>query len=151
MRNIVIAVIAVLVLGGGGYFGWRQFNAEQLEFAAGQAELLPDIPYGNLDGQPLFIELDPLTAPFVRDGKFAHYVVIVVNLEVVSKDDIDKVRLLLPRLRDAFVTELHTMATMRNPDQAMINIRRVKSRLLANADAVLGVGVVRGVLVQLAQ
>ncbi len=144
MRNIVIMIIALLVLGGGGYFGWRQFDAEQ----TGPA---PDIPYGSIEGQPLFIELDPLTAPFVRDGKFAHYVVIVVNLEVVNKDDFDKVRGLLPRLRDAFVTELHTMATMRNPDQAMINMRRVKSRLLASADAVLGEGVVRGVLVQLAQ
>ena len=103
MRNIVIMIIALLVLGGGGCFGWRQFNAEQPESA-------PEIPYGSLEGQPLYIELDPLTAPFV-----------------------------------------HTMATMRNPDQAMINIRRVKSRLLANADAVLGAGVVRGVLVQLAQ
>ena len=144
MRNIVIAVIAVLVLGGGGYFGWRQFDAEPPEPA-------PEIPYGSIEGQPLYIELDPLTAPFVRDGRFAHYVVIIVNLEVASRDDVDKVRGLLPRLRDAFVTELHTMATMRNPDQAMINMRRVKSRLLANADAVLGVGVVRSVLVQLAQ
>ncbi len=144
MRNIVIMIIALLVLGGGGYFGWRQFNAEQPEPA-------PEIPYGSVEGQPLYIELDPLTAPFVRDGKFAHYVVIIVNLEVASRDDMDKVRGFLPRLRDAFVTELHTLATMRNPDQAMINIRRVKSRLLANADAVLGAGVVRGVLVQLAQ
>jgi flagellar FliL protein len=151
MRNIVIAVIIMLVLGGGGYFGWRQFNAVQPGLSVEEAELEPDIPYGNLEGQPLFIELDPLTAPFVRDGKFAHYVVLVVNLEVVNKDDLDKVRELLPRLRDAFVTELHTMATMRNPDQAMINIRRVKSRLLASADAVFGAGVVRSVLVQLAQ
>ena len=144
MRNIVIMIIALLVLGGGGYFGWRQFNAEQ----PGPA---PEIPYGSLEGQPLFIELDPLTAPFVRDGKFAHYVVIIVNLEVASREDVDSVRRFLPRLRDAFVTELHTLATMRNPDQAMINMRRVKSRLLASADAVLGEGVVRGVLVQLAQ
>ena len=144
MRNIVIMIIAVLVFGGGGYFGWRQFDAEPPEPA-------PEIPYGSIEGQPLYIELDPLTAPFVRDGRFAHYVVIIVNLEVASRDDVDKVRGLLPRLRDAFVTELHTMATMRNPDQAMINMRRVKSRLLANADAVLGVGVVRSVLVQLAQ
>ena len=144
------AVIVLLGLGG-GYCGWRQFNDETPEVGAEEAELAPDIPYGNLEGQHLFIELDPLTAPFVRDGRFAHYVVLVVNVEVVNKDDLDKVRGLLPRLRDAFVTELHTMATMRNPDQAMINIRRVKSRLLASADAVFGVGVVRSVLVQLAQ
>ena len=144
MRNIVIMIIALIVVGGGGYFGWRQITV-------GQPESAPEIPYGSIEGEPLYIELEPLTAPFVRDGKFAHYVVIIVNLEVASRDDVDTVRGFLPRLRDAFVTELHTMATMRNPDQAMINIRRVKSRLLANADAVLGAGIVRGVLVQLAQ
>ena len=69
---------------------------------------------------PSFVELDLLTAPFVRGGKFVQYVVLVVNLEVASDDGVDKVRAVMPRLRDAFVTELHTMATMRNPDQKML-------------------------------
>ena len=149
MRKIVIIITVLLVLGGGGFFGWQQFIAEQSTTEV--SDMAPDIPYGSIEGEPLFIELDPLTAPFVRDGKFAHYVVIIVNLEVASRDDFDKVRIFLPRVRDAFVVELHTLATVRNPDQAMINMRRVKARLTASVDAVLGEGVVRGVLVQLAQ
>lgn len=144
MRTVIILMVVLLVLGGGGYFGWQQFTAASLEPGA------PGVS-GDLEGQPRYVELDPLTAPFVRDGKFAQYVVLVVNLEVSDEDDVVKVREFLPRLRDAFVTELHTLATMRNPEQKVLNLVRVKSRLLANANDVLGEGVVRGVLVQLAQ
>ena len=144
MRTVMILMVVLLVLGGGGYFGWQQFTAASPEPGA------PGVS-GDLEGQPRYVELDPLTAPFVRDGKFAQYVVLVVNLEVSDEDDVVKVREFLPRLRDAFVTELHTLATMRNPGQKVLNLVRVKSRLLANANDVLGEGVVRGVLVQLAQ
>ena len=144
MRTVMILMVVLLVLGGGGYFGWQQFTAASPEPGA------PGVS-GDLEGQPRYVELDPLTAPFVRDGKFAQYVVLVVNLEVSDEDDVVKVREFLPRLRDALVTDLHTLATMRNPEQKVLNLVRVKSRLLANANDVLGEGVVRGVLVQLAQ
>ena len=75
---------------------------------------------------------------------------LVVNLEVGSKRDIARVREMLPRLRDAFVTELHALAATRSPDQRLINVGRVKARLIAGAHKVLGPGVVRDVLVQLA-
>ena len=144
MRTVMILMVVLLVLGGGGYFGGQQI------MAGNSATGSPSVS-GGLDGQPRYVELDPLTAPFVRDGKFAQYVVLVVNLEVSDDDDVLKVRKFLPRLRDGFVTELHTLATMRNPEQKVLNLVRVKSRLLASADEVLGEGVVRGVLVQLAQ
>ena len=75
---------------------------------------------------------------------------LVVNLEVGSKRDIARVREMLPRLQDAFVTELHALAATRSPDQRLINVGRVKARLIAGAHKVLGPGVVRDVLVQLA-
>ena len=147
MRTIVIAIVALLVLGGGGYFGWQQMVASGPD--DGGVDDIP--PMGSVDGQPVYLELGPLTAPFVRDGKFAHYVVLIVNLEVGDQDDIDRVRAHMPRLRDAFVVDLHNLATVRNPDQGLINMRRVKSMLKKTALRVLGPNVVHDVLVQLAQ
>ena len=147
MKKTIILLVLMVALGGGGYFGWQQMDDIEPSAETGQAE------GGGFfsNDEPKFVELDLLTAPFVRGGKFVQYVVLVVNLEVASDDDVNKVRAVMPRLRDAFVTELHTMATMRNPDQKMLNMKRIKSRLLASAQKVMGGGIVREVLVQLAQ
>ena len=147
MRMIVIAIVALLVLGGDGYFRWQQFAAAWV--GDGGVDSIP--PIGSVEGQPVYVELGALTAPFVRDGKFAHYVVLIVNLEVGDEDDIDKVRAFMSRLRDAFVMDLHNMATVRNADQGLINMRRVKSMLQSTTLEVLGPNVVHDVLVQLAQ
>lgn len=147
MKKAIILVALLLVLGGGGYFGWQQMG-----------ESSPAAEDGN-DGEggffsddgPRFVELDLLTAPFLRGGKFVQYVVLVVSLEVSNNADVDEIHAVMPRLRDAFVTELHTIATMRNPEQKLLNMERIKSRLLASARKVMGSGIVRDVLVQIAQ
>ena len=81
---------------------------------------------------------------------FAQYVVLVVNLEVANDKNAETVQSEMPRLRDAFVLELNALAAMRSPDQLLINVARVKARLLAGATRVTGPGVVRDVLIQLA-
>ena len=149
MKTAIILVVLLIVLGGGGYYGWQQMGDNPDTADAG-----PEAPGGEggfYEDGPKFVELDLLTAPFVRGGKFVQYVVLVINLEVASNDAVDDVRAVMPRLRDAFITELHTMATMRNPDQKMLNMPRIKSRLLASANQVMGGNTVRDVLVQLAQ
>ena len=146
MKTAIILVVLLIVLGGGGYVGWQQMGGSSSESTK---EEIDENFFFNDD--PRFVELDLLTAPFVRGGKFVQYVVLVINLEASNDDAVEEIRAAMPRLRDAFVTELHTIATMRNPDQKMLNIKRIKSRLLANANKVMGEGIVRDVLVQLAQ
>lgn len=146
MKTAIILVVLLVVLGGGGYVGWQQMGGSSSE-AAGEGGGGSSF----FDDEPKFVELDLLTAPFVRGGKFVRYVVLVINLEVVNDDAVDEVRAVMPRLRDAFISDLHTLATMRNPEQKMINIKRIKSRLLISAQEVMGENIVRDVLVQLAQ
>ena len=144
MKKAIMLVVLLLVLGG-GYVGWQQMSDTAPE--AGEEGTSASF----FDDEPKFVELDLLTAPFVRGGKFVQYVVLVVILEVDDDDGVDEVRSVMPRLRDAFVTELHTIATMRNPEQKMLNMKRIKSRLLASAHKVMRNRIVRAVLVQLAQ
>ncbi len=136
-------LVLVGVLGGGGFFAWTRFAAT--ESRSGGTLSLSAATEGMH-----FVEMKALTAPFIRDGVFAQYVVLVINLEVASEAAIETVRELKPRLRDAFVSELHALAAMRPPGQRLINLARVKARLLAGASRVLGPGVVRDILVQIA-
>ncbi len=145
MKTAIILVVLLIVLGGGGYVGWKQMGGSSPD--AGEESGAGFF----FDDGPKFVELDLLTAPFLRGGKFVQYVVLVVNLEVANDAAAVEVRAVMPRLRDAFVTELHTIATMRNPDQKMLNMKRIKSRLLASAHKVMRNEIVRDVLVQLAQ
>ncbi len=140
---MAITAVVLVLLAAGGYFAWTQFLSGNS--GEGSSEFFAK------STEPGFVEMEPVTAPWVRDGKFAHYVVLVVNLELTSEDDIGVVRKYMPRLRDAFVTELHAIAMMRPRRQRLIKIERVKARLLVRAERVLGPGVVSGVLVQLAQ
>lgn len=142
MKKLIILVVAVALLGGGGFFAWMQLGSESED--GGGFSLTAS------RSETIFVEMEPLTAPFIRDGKFAQYVVLVVNLEVASSGAEDKVRKRMPKLRDAFVSELHSLAARRPPNQKLINIARIKARLLAGADQVMGSGVVRDILVQLA-
>ncbi len=143
MKKYIIMLVLVLGLGGGGYFAWTEYFA-----GAPAGAVLPNLL--SRDDKPFFIEIERLTAPFIRDQRFVQYVVLDVSLEVVEERDADKVRQLTPRLRDAFLRELHRLATVRPASQKLINVARVKARLLAGADRVLGPRVVRDVLVQLA-
>ncbi len=140
---MAITTVVIVLLAAGGYVAWTQF-------LSGESGEESSALFAK-STEPGFVEMEPLTAPWVRDGKFAHYVVLVVNLELTSEDDIGVVRKYMPRLRDAFVTELHAIAMMRSRRQRLIKIERVKARLVVRAERVLGPGVVSGVLVQLAQ
>ena len=146
MKKMIIGLVVLLALGGGGYFGWLQMNESTLK----TADEGGDSSYFS-NKEPKFVELDLLTAPFIKGGKFVRYIVLVVILEVGNDDEVDEVRAVIPRLRDAYVTDLHTLATMRNPEQKMLNLKRIKLRLLASTHEVMGVKIVRQVLVQLAQ
>jgi len=142
MKKILIIVVALAVLGGGGFFAWTKF------MGGGGKPVDGSLQASRAD--PVYVEMEPLTAPFIRDGKFAQYVVLVVNLEVANDTNAEIVQSEMPRLRDAFVRELHALAAMRPADQRLINVARVKARLLAGANRVTGPGVVRDVLIQLA-
>lgn len=146
MKKMIIGLVVLLALGGGGYFGWLQMN----ESAPESADERDESSYLS-NKEPKYVELDLLTAPFIKGGKFVRYIVLVVILEVANDDEVSEVRAVIPRLRDAYVTDLHTLATMRNPEQKMLNLKRIKSRLLASTHKVMGVKIVRQVLVQLAQ
>lgn len=151
MKKIIIMIAVVAVLGGGGYFAWTTFSAEEGE-GEGEDETATASAHSRerTDGNLLFVDLDAITAPFIRDGRFAQYVVLTITLEVVDEDARGTVLKNIPRIRDAFVSELHALAAIRSPQQRLINLARVKARMMAGAERVLGQGVVTDVLVQLA-
>lgn len=137
MKKVLILVGVLALLGGGGFVAWLTLIAPS------------SAPVVTADaGQPIYYEMEPITAPFVRDGAFTRFVTLILDLELSGSRDLQHVRDFTPRLRDAFATDLLDLAMIRPPEERLLNIARVKARLLASAKRVLGEDAVRDVLVQ---
>ena len=147
MKKILFILIGLVVLGGvggGGYKAWM--GSWEDGTGLGQAN-----SFSTVKEIPAYIELQPVTAPFRRGDKNVQYLVLSINLEVRDKDLVDSVRERMPRLLDTYTSELYALAGERGPEQRSINLARVQARLLTGSDRVLGPGVIRAVLVQLAR
>ena len=97
---------------------------------------------------PQFVLIDGLNVPIIRKNRVERHIFLSIALEVPDGAARREVWLALPRLRDAFVRELHVYLHLvpfeRNPSF----LNRVKARLLRVSERVMGAGVVKAVLIQ---
>lgn len=86
-----------------------------------------------------YVELDPLMLPVVDDEGISQVLNLVVSLEVPTLVIADKVKLMKPKLTDAFLMDLYGVL---NKNEAMKNgvlqVYVVKKRLLGIARDVMG-------------
>ena len=87
MKITLVALFVIAALGG-GYFAWTEFFAG--EYGGGASSF-----FGG-DDKLRYVEIESLTAPFIRDGEFVQYVLLDVSLELTDEPNATKVRR-LPR------------------------------------------------------
>lgn len=136
-KFVVILVVLLLLAGAGGGAYWWLFMRGG-EPAAEQAEP---------EAEPLYVELDPLTVPVIRGGAVAKYILLEVTLEVADPAAQELIDARMPRLKDAFLRDLHAFFAAR-PLDAALNVRTVKKRLMGVSARVLGEGRVVDVLIE---
>jgi flagellar basal body-associated protein FliL len=96
---------------------------------------------------PGFVNIAGLTAPVSLDRALAHYVLIDIRLKIVDEDCVTEIDLLLPRIRDQIMRELHRNFGVRADGIASIDLLRFKAAAVIAANHVLGEELVRRVLV----
>lgn len=80
---------------------------------------------------PAFVELKPLLLPLVAsDGRIIKHVYVHIGVEVASKQQADRLRPLMPRLRHALLRELYGVPLGQQDDPTRIDIDVIKTRLL---------------------
>lgn len=131
---------ALLVLGGGGAGGFLFF----VKGGAPEEEVVEEVVAEPV--MPVFVELQPISAPVIRKSRVRYYVHFGVSLQLVDEAAKERVYQQMPRLRDAFLRDLHGRSVMRSDDAEEIDFDAVKMRLMAQAEQVLGRGAVRDVL-----
>lgn len=138
MKKFLLILLLLLIVGGGGGYYYFFILAAEDEMA----EPAPPPPPDNR-----FVEMKSLRIPVMRSGVVVNYVVLHLTLETVGADKEELALSLLPRLRNAFLTDLHGyFATVPVEDRLMV--KALKRRLLIISNRVLGPGTVKEVLVQ---
>ena len=138
MKKLLFVLPLLLILAGGGGYYYFFILATGDEVAEPPPPPPPDLR---------LIEMKQLLIPVIRGGAVVNHVVLFVTLEVEGQKHEDLARRLLPRLRNAYLTDLSGYFES-VPVEDKIMVKAVKRRLHILAKRTYGPGVVRDVLIQ---
>jgi hypothetical protein len=144
----VIAAFAFGVLGTLAFFG--QILHGQPALASGGADEKKTVKIPGLVGQDAIehFQLQPFNIPVIRDGRVERIFSVTVTLE--TKGDLNKTKIMAERhhLQDAFLRDMHSVASFRRSDGQVIDPRVIKTRLMLISDRILGEDIVESILLQ---
>lgn len=142
MRIVILIVVAlILLLGGGGAAWWFLMGPG----AQKTAEIIAEATRP----EPAFLAIEPpLVISLIQEGAVTHHVTMQLNLALADDNDLAAATARLPLLRDALLTELHSLFALRVVRNAGFESDLVKQRLLQVCARQLGAGVVTDILLR---
>lgn len=142
LRIIILIVLALILLLGGGGAAWWSFMGPG---AARTSELIAEIN----KPKPVYITMEsPLVISLIQEGEVTHHVTMDVSFLLADNYDAGMTRQNMARLRDAFLTELHSLFALRLVRNAGFESDLVKQRLMGVCDRLLGKGVVADLILR---
>jgi flagellar protein FliL len=145
-KLIFILLLLPLLLGGGGAAAWFFF----LKPAVGEkaAAAAPAAGEHKSEAKAVFVDVGEIIVPvYGRDGK-DKLMVVRFELQLGEVMPVDEVRYLLPRLRDAYIGTLSTLAGRGELVEESQRNATIKHALKLASDRVLGPDVISDVLIQ---
>lgn len=158
MKMAVIALVAVLLLGGGAAGAYFYF-AKPAEASAGPLNEAKKAEHeakvekakeGEEAPKAQFVALDALILPIIDDSGVTQTVTMLVSLEVTDEATAKEVTNLTPRVKDAFIQDMYGSLNRKNAMNAsgLVDVASIKARLNKVALKVLGPDKVKDVLLQ---
>lgn len=96
---------------------------------------------------PRYITLAPLLVSVIRHNDVRKLVTLMITLELADAEKRVDVERLMPRLRDAYISDLQRLFSLGLYDNRTVDLVLVKKRLFALSRKVMGAGVVKDVLI----
>jgi flagellar protein FliL len=145
MKKLLFILLPLLLLGGGGAGAWFFFLKAPAE---GEHAATPAEGEHKADSKAVFVDVGEIIVPvYNRDGK-NNLMVVRMELEIGETMAVDEVRYMLPRLRDAYIGTLSTLAGRGELVDESQRSATIKRALKLASDRVLGADVIRNVLLQ---
>lgn len=155
MRMIMIALGALIVLGGGGAGAYFYFMQPAEASAGEHATETVKEDHGKKDSHNEhyeFVELDPLVLPIVDKDGVSQVVSLVIAIEVEDAEAKTRVESLTPRLKDAYIQDMYGVLNKHAALKGgVIQVSMLKDRLHKISTHVLGEDGFSDVLLQVVQ
>jgi len=133
MLIIVFAIVLLIVGATFGAMKWFQLGPFAPKDTAA-VEAAPKIQAPDA----LFVDVEPLMINVVQGNAVVTTIQMEVKLETAGNDNIIKIKRLLPKYKDAFVTDLHTFVPRMLRELGHLDLPTIKKRLKLVADRVTG-------------
>jgi flagellar protein FliL len=153
MRMVLIAVIALLVIGGGGAGAYFYFMNPAQASAGKEAKKGAEAAEHAVKEHKAveYVKLDPLIFPVIDKEGVTQVISLVVAIEVEDKEHTETVKMLVPRLTDAFIQDMYGSLGTKGMKDGVIQTHIIKERLNKISQKVLGGGIKSDVLLQVVQ
>ncbi len=144
MKKLIIIFVAVLFLAGAiigvmKFMGLGPFKDPDKVVEAPKPK----------EEEALFVDMEPLIINIVRDGEIVATVQMELKLECVGTKDIIAIKRLLPKLKDAFMKDMHAFVPRMLSEIQRLDLPTIKARLFLVSNRVTPrKGMVRDVLIQ---
>ena len=145
MKILVILLVVFLALGGGGGAAWWFLMREQPE---GELAEISEEDATSLIPVIRVLRLDPIVLAVVREDQVMLHITAVVVIELTESLKSEDLRKVSEPLRDAMLSELYGIYSVRYVQERGYDIPIVRQRLGLAAERVLGEGTVKSVRLQ---
>lgn len=157
MKKILMAVLAILVLGGGAasvpsgpaYAGSAEAATHDKPKKAESHDAEGD---GHGGASVSFVRMAPLVLPIIDNDGVTQTVSLVVVLEVNDEATADEVKMLSPRLKDAYIQNMYGMLNRHAIlEGGVLKVADIKAKLNSITQKVMGEDKVNDVLLEVVQ
>jgi flagellar basal body-associated protein FliL len=131
VKIVIIAVLAILVLVGGGFgalFATDNLDMVGLGGLFAEEEVVGEEKVGAEEAS--YVSIDQIIVPVFLDGRVAFQVYLDFKLEVEDTFAGNKLRKGMPRIQDAIIVELVTRPIISHDGSSNIDVLAIKSRVL---------------------
>lgn len=151
---IVLALVGVLGAGAGGLVHFAiipDFSGGIISSLVGvvnqeQANKPEEHSAPAVRPDPVFMTMEPILIPVIKDGVLRHNVYIAIRLELEpGKEEAGK--FYMSRLHDLYLRALFDTVQEQQKDRDTLDIPKLKERLMVVTGRAVEPGVVRGLLV----
>lgn len=101
----------------------------------------------DLLNKNIYVTLDPMIVPVIADGVVRRHLTLQLQLQMRDIESDRRLQKRFPKLVDAFFTELYALMSMRFVREKGVDVEFLRARLMMRADALLGEGAVKEILV----
>jgi len=134
-RLLLILPLLLLLLAGAGAYAL---------FGGGEA--VAEVEVQDSPEPGVFVDLDTISLPVFRDGRVRRLIGLAITIEVAPGEDPERVAAALPRIEDAYITELTMLLGLDWPDGVSVDLEVARQRLLERMRKVTGAKTVSRVL-----